>query len=168
MNGNAELLAEDVQSGDVFDEILVVSDIQSVPVSIAENILTASDSPKHTLSNNKTKSKKVKLRESVETSDTSEKLLEALKETLHEGDTDEIFSTYVASELSSLDGSRQRIGKVEITNSLKRTAMSQFCGNVSSEPSANIQQQYLNNTNGSAATPQSASWVKSFTDFLNF
>ena len=99
MNGNAELLTEDVQSGDVLDEIFVTSDIQSVPVCIAENILTANDSPKHTLSNNKTKSKKVKLRESMETSDTSEKLLEALKETLHEGDTDEIFSTYVASEL---------------------------------------------------------------------
>ena len=50
MNGNAELLTEDVQSGDVLDEIFVTSDIQSVPVSIAENILTANDSPKHTLS----------------------------------------------------------------------------------------------------------------------
>ena len=93
----------------------------------------------------------------METSDTSEKLLEALEETLHEGDTDEIFSTYVASELWSLDASRQRIGKVEIMNSLNRIAMSQFCGNVSSESSANIQQQYLNNTNGSAATPESTS-----------
>ena len=42
-------------------------------------------------------------------------------------------------------------------NSLNRIAMSQFCGNVSSESSANIQQQYLNNTNGSAATPESTS-----------
>ena len=43
--------------------------------------------------------------------------------------------------------------------------MDQFCGNVSSESSPNIQQQYLNNTNGSAATPESASWMKSYTDF---
>ena len=43
--------------------------------------------------------------------------------------------------------------------------MSQFCGNVSSESSANMQQHYLNNTNGSAATPKSASCVKSYTDF---
>ena len=47
-----------------------MSDIQTVPVSIAENISTASDSTKYTLPNSKTKSKKVKLRESVETFDT--------------------------------------------------------------------------------------------------
>ena len=63
-------------------------EIQTVPVNIAENISTTSDSPKHTLSNNKTKSKKVKLRESVETSDISEKLLEILKETLRGGDAE--------------------------------------------------------------------------------
>ena len=83
MNDNAEPLEEDVQTADVLDETFVMSDIETVLVSIAENILTASYSRKHTLPNNKTESKKVKLRESVETSDTSEKLLETLRETLH-------------------------------------------------------------------------------------
>ena len=46
--------------------------------------------------------------------------------------------------------------------------MSQFCDNVSSESSANIQQQYLDNTKGSVATPRSASWMKSYTGFLNY
>ena len=45
--------------------------------------------------------------------------------------------------------------------------MSQLCGNVSSESSVNIQQQFLNNTNGSAATLLSTSWTKCYTDFLN-
>ena len=138
---------------------------QTVPVNIAENISTTSDSPKHTLSNNKTKSKRVKLRESVETSDTSEKLLETLKEILRRGDAEDQFGAYVASELQNLDPSRQRIGKIEIINTLKRLVTSQLCGKVSSESSANIQQHYLNNTNGSAATLQSASWMKSYTDF---
>ena len=104
----------------------------------------------------------------METSGTSEKLLETLKETLHGGDAADIFGTYVACELRSLDTSRQRIGKTEITNTLNRLATSQFCGNVSSESSANVQQQYLNSTNGGAATPQSVSWMKSYEDFLNY
>ena len=95
MNDNAEPLEEDVQTEDVLDGTFMMSDIRTVPVSIAENILTASDSPKHTLSNNKIKSKKVKLRESVETSETSEKLLE----TLHGGDAEDIFGTYLGNKL---------------------------------------------------------------------
>ena len=90
MNGNSEPLEEDVQTEDVHDETFVMSDIQTVPVSTAENISTVSDSPKHTLRNNKTKSKKVKLRESVGTSDALEKLFETLKETLHGGDAEDI------------------------------------------------------------------------------
>ena len=105
MNNDTELLEEDVQTEDVLDETFVMSDIKTVAVSIAENRSTASDSPKHTLPNNKTKSKKVKLRKSVETSDTLEKLLETLKETLHGGDAEDIFGAYVASELRSLDAS---------------------------------------------------------------
>ena len=58
MNGNAEPLEKYVQTEDFFDETCVMSDIQTVPASIAENISTVSDSPKHTLSNNKTKSRK--------------------------------------------------------------------------------------------------------------
>ena len=75
------------------------------------------------------------------------------------------FGAYVASELRNLDPIRQRIGKIEITNTLKRLVTSQLCGKVSPESSANIQQHCLNNTNGSAATLQSASWIKSYTDF---
>ena len=93
MNDNAEPLEEDVQTEDVLDGTLVMSDIRTVPVSIAENILTASGSPKHSLPNNKTKSKKLKLRESVETSETSEKLLE----TLHGGDAEDIFGAYLGN-----------------------------------------------------------------------
>ena len=104
----------------------------------------------------------------METSDNSEKLLETLKETLHGGDAEDIFGASVACELRSLHASRQRIGMIKVTNTLNRLALSQFCGNVSSESSANIKQQYLNNTNGSTATPQSASWMKSYTDFLNY
>ena len=88
MNDNAEPLEEDLQTKIVLDETFLMLEIQTVPVNIAENISTTSDSPKHTLSNNKTKSKKVKLRESVETSDISEKLLEILKETLRGGDAE--------------------------------------------------------------------------------
>ena len=95
MNDNAEPLEEDVQTEDVLDGTLVMSDIRTVPVSIAENILTASDSPKHSLPNNKTKSKKLKLRESVETSETSEKL----SETIHGGDAEDIFGAYLGNEL---------------------------------------------------------------------
>ena len=113
MNGNAEALEQDIQI-DVLDETFLMSDIQTIPVSMAENISTASHSPKHTLPNNKTKSKNVKLRESVETSDTLVKLLETLKETLHGGDAEDIFGAYVASELRSLDASRQRIGNESI------------------------------------------------------
>ena len=86
-----------------------------------------SDSPKNTPPYNKTKSQKVQLSESA---DISEKLLETLKETLHVGDAEDIFGAYVASELRSLDASRQRIGKIEITNTLDRLETSQFCGNV--------------------------------------
>ena len=93
MNGNAEPLEEDVQIEDFLDETFVESDMQTVPISIAENISTASDSPKHRLPNSKSKSKKVKLRKSVEISDTSEKLLQTLKETLHERHTEDIFGT---------------------------------------------------------------------------
>ena len=75
------------------------------------------------------------------------------------------FGAYVARELQRLDPSRQRNGKIEITNTLKRLVTSQLCGKVSPESSANIQQHCLNNTNGSAATLQSASWIKSYTDF---
>ena len=48
MNGSAEPLEEDVQTEDVLDETFVISDMQTVPGSIAEIISTASDSPKHT------------------------------------------------------------------------------------------------------------------------
>ena len=65
MNDNVNPLEQDVQT-DVLDETFVMSDIQIAPVSIAENISTASVLPKDTLPN-KTKSKKVELRESVET-----------------------------------------------------------------------------------------------------
>ena len=64
------------------------------------------------------------------------------------------FGAYVASELRNLDPIRQRIGKIEITNTLKRLVTSQLCGKVSPESSTNIQQHCLNNTNGSAATLQ--------------
>ena len=65
MNDNVNPLEQDVQT-DVLDETFVMSDVQTAPVSIAENISTASDLPKDTLPN-KTKSKKAELRESVET-----------------------------------------------------------------------------------------------------
>ena len=65
MNDNAKLLEEDIQTIDVLDETFVMSDLQTVPVSIADNISVASVLPKHTLPNKKNKSKKVKLRESV-------------------------------------------------------------------------------------------------------
>ena len=65
MNDNVNPLEQDVQT-DVLDETFVMSDIQTAPVRIAENISTASDLSKDTLPN-KTKSKKVELRESVET-----------------------------------------------------------------------------------------------------
>ena len=91
-----------------------------------------------------------------------------MKEALHVGDAEDIFGAYVASELRSLDASSQRIGKIEITNTLNRLETSQFCGNVSSESSADIQPQYSNNTNGSAATPLSGSWMRSYTNFLNY
>ena len=76
----------------------------------------------------------------METSDTSDKLLETSEETLHGVDAEGICGAYVASELRSLDASRQGIGKIEITNTLNRLAMSKFCRNVSSESSANIPQ----------------------------
>ena len=53
-----------------------------------------------------------------------------MKEALHVGDAEDIFGAYAASELRSLDASRQRIGKIEITNTLDRLETSQFCGNV--------------------------------------
>ena len=159
-------MEENVQTEFVLDETFAMLDIQTVPVSIAVNISTASASPKHILPNNKTKSKKVKLRESVKSSDTSEKLLETLIETLYRGDADARCLNALVPRC--LDASRQKIGKIEITNTLNRLAMSQFCGSASSESSANIQQQHLNNTNGSAATQQSASWMKSYTDFLSY
>ena len=62
MNDNAEPLVEDVQTEDVFDETFTMSNIQTLLVSIAENISTSNDSPKDTLPNNKINSKKVKLR----------------------------------------------------------------------------------------------------------
>ena len=62
MNDNAEPLVEDVQTEDVFDETFTMSNIQTVLLSIAENISTSNDSPKDTLPNNKINSKKVKLR----------------------------------------------------------------------------------------------------------
>lgn len=77
----------------------------------------------------------------METSDISNKLLETLKETFPRGDAEDIFGKYVASELRSIDASRQRINKIEIRNTLNHATMSQLCGNVSSE-SSNIQQQY--------------------------
>ena len=66
MNDNAKPLEEDIQTVDVLDETFVMSNLQTVPVSIADNISVASVLPKHTLPNKKkNKSKKVKLRESV-------------------------------------------------------------------------------------------------------
>ena len=65
MNDNAKPLEEDIQTIDVLDETFVMSDLQTVPVSIADNISVASVLPKHTLPNKRNKSKKVKLRESV-------------------------------------------------------------------------------------------------------
>ena len=62
MNDNAGPLVEDVQTEDVFDETFTMSNIQTLLVSIAENISTSNDSPKDTLPNNKINSKKVKLR----------------------------------------------------------------------------------------------------------
>ena len=62
MNDNAGPLVEDVQTEDVFDETFTMSNIQTVLLSIAENISTSNDSPKDTLPNNKINSKKVKLR----------------------------------------------------------------------------------------------------------
>ena len=58
MNDNAEPLVEDVQTEDVFDETFTMSNIQTLLVSIAENISTSNDSPKDTLPNNKINSKK--------------------------------------------------------------------------------------------------------------
>ena len=62
MNDNAVPLVEDVQTKDVFNETFTMSNIQTVLLSIAENISTSNDSPKDTLPNNKINSKKVKLR----------------------------------------------------------------------------------------------------------
>ena len=62
MNDNAVPLVEDVQTEDVFNETFTISNIQTVLLSIAENISTSNDLPKDTLPNNKINSKKVKLR----------------------------------------------------------------------------------------------------------
>ena len=106
MNDNAEPLQEEIQTKIVLDETFVMLETQTVPTNIAENVSTTSDWPKHTLSNKKTKSKKIKLREFVETSHTSEKLLETLEETPRGRDAEDQFGAYVTSELPSLDPSR--------------------------------------------------------------
>ena len=62
----------------------------------------------------------------METSDTLGKISEILKETIHRGDAEDIFGVYVASQLGSLDVSRQRIGKIEITNTLKHLVKVRF------------------------------------------
>ena len=59
MNDKNEPLEDDVQTEDVLDETFLKSDMQTDPVSIAENISTARDSPKYTMPNQKTKSNKV-------------------------------------------------------------------------------------------------------------
>ena len=106
MNDNAEPLQEEIQTKIVLDETFVMLETQTIPITIAENVSTTSESPKHTLSNKKTISKNIKLREFVETSHTSEKLLETLKETPRGRDAENEFGAYVASELPSLDPSR--------------------------------------------------------------
>ena len=53
MNDNAKPLEEDIQTVDVLDETFVMSNLQTVPVSIADNISVASVLPKHTLHNKK-------------------------------------------------------------------------------------------------------------------
>ena len=106
MNDNAEPLQVEIQTKIVLDETFVMLETQTIPVTIAEKLSTTSESPKHTLSNKKAKSKKVKLREFVETSYTSEKLWNTLKETPRRRDAEDQFGAYVASELPSLDPSR--------------------------------------------------------------
>ena len=106
MNDNAEPLQVEIQTKIVLDETFVMLETQTIPITIAENVSTTSESPKHTLSNKKTISKNIKLREFVETSHTSEKLLETLKETPRGRDAENEFGAYVASELPSLDPSR--------------------------------------------------------------
>ena len=59
MNDKNEPLEDDVQTEDVLDETFLKSGMQTDPVSIAENISTARDSPKYTMPNKKTKSNKV-------------------------------------------------------------------------------------------------------------
>ena len=90
-------------------------------------------------------------------------MLETLKETLHGGGAKDIFGTYVTSELRRFDA---KFGKIEITNTLNRLVTNQFCGNLSSQSFANIQQQYLNNTNGLVATLQSVFLMENHTGFL--
>ena len=53
MNDNAEPLQEEIQTKIVLDETFVMLETQNVPINIADNVLTTSDSPKHTLSNKK-------------------------------------------------------------------------------------------------------------------
>ena len=61
MNDNAEPLQEEIQTKIVLDETFVMLETQTVPINIAENVSTTSDWPNHTLSNKKTKSKKINL-----------------------------------------------------------------------------------------------------------
>ena len=60
MNDDAKPLEEDIQTVDVLDETFVMSDLQTVPVSIADNISVASVLPKHTLPNKKKQIKESK------------------------------------------------------------------------------------------------------------
>ena len=102
-----------------------------------EDVSVASDSvaKKHSTTNKKPKSKKVKMgTPPTENSDMPEKLLNTLKETLNRGDAEDVFGAYVASELRSLDARRNRIARLEISNTLNRLAMSQFYGNVPCTP----------------------------------
>ena len=92
-------------------------------------------------------------------------MLETLKETLHGGGAKDIFGTYITSELRRFDA---KFGKIEITNTLNRLVTNQFCGNLSSQSFANIQQQYLNNSNDRVATLQSVFWMENYTGFLKY
>ena len=187
-------LEDNTESFDKDEDAISTTDVQTVSTSqqlinqdsgniTPEDVVSvASDSvaKKHSTANKKPKSKKVKMGPPpTENSDMSEKLLDTLKETFNGGDAEDVFGAYVASELRSLDARRNRIARLEISNTLNRLAMSQFYGNVPYTPqqpldshtnvsnSTSSQQSLPTNVQANAVSPQTGPWVESYTDFLN-
>ena len=94
-------------------------------------------------------------------------------------EAEDVFGAYVPSELRSLDAGRNRIARLEISNTLNHLAMSQFYGNLPYTPpqplgshtnvsnSTPSQQSLPTNIQANAVSSQTGPWVESYTDFLN-